>query len=503
MFYKLNKTTNKMYLDYVNDIPYRFCTIKDFPNVSKKEFKESMLEHTLCSQDSNYNYSLYGYWTDDRVSILSIQVLECGGIGYKGFNNKHISPQNKTCKSKEEIKNYIRNYGPNLNIFYNSHKFQLSNYKYPYEKFIKSDYKYVIDNLNKVTDFFISEDFIRTDVGFLFEEHEKQIYYDLKEKNTDIRMIGDNNVLLTFDIYSSNYKESYHRSYLKLFEIIGLIGGMLRILTIIFDPLNSILSKISITKEIINQLFIIDDKKDYLNKEDLRNTENKNNPLNPKNNFRFNPIEAFEKSNNNLILESKIRNKKIIKKNNFIRHDENNIEINNIENNFGINNIDNINGIREENEGNEIRNLKLTMEKKLEFINKNFKKERINLKCKDYFRAFFNLKNKTFLKTDYLIYFLGSKMLTNYLEFKNLIKKINEVEIIKSIFFKDHQISLINYLNKPNIKNLSILDFKRYNNNDYQEIVKKDNDLINSQLDRIDLNSRSDLSFFNLLKNHI
>ncbi len=130
-------------------------------------------------------------------------------------------------------------------------------------------------------------------------------------------------------------------------------------------------------------------------------------------------------------------------------------------------------------------------------------KERVKLSFKDYISIIFNLKDKLLRKTRKRICKEAENMIQNYFEVKNMIRKYNETNILKSIFLNENQLLILNYLNKPNLEQNQQLDSSINYESDYKKILNYDKDLIEYYIENMDLNSRSDRIIFDKLKKHI
>lgn len=107
-FYEFNETTQAMYLDHIDEIPFRNCENFDFPFLTQEDFNQAQLGYSLCSFNTNYNFSVYGYWTESRVSHVSVAVKKCGGeiSGLKSFSN-------------DSLKRHLLTFNKNYNYTYN------------------------------------------------------------------------------------------------------------------------------------------------------------------------------------------------------------------------------------------------------------------------------------------------------------------------------------------------------------------------------------------------
>jgi hypothetical protein len=84
-----------------------------------------------------------------------------------------------TCKSTIEIENYLTNNGINLQIYYQDEVKVLTNFSYPLKKRMNTPFHYLDIDKFKYLIYFLNQNSINTDVGYLFERMHSDSYYSL------------------------------------------------------------------------------------------------------------------------------------------------------------------------------------------------------------------------------------------------------------------------------------------------------------------------------------
>jgi len=162
------------------------------------------------------------------------------------------------CKMDDEINYYISKSSLNLNLFYINTKVSISNNTYPSQQVIGSSYKYLLTDGNKKSLFKLQQQFISTDNGYIFSSEEKLNFLKLIEEQTDILpIVNRNSQIMSFEIYSSNISETYNRRYIKIPEIIASLGGIIKLLSILFIYLNKYFCEVDKNISIINEIFVL------------------------------------------------------------------------------------------------------------------------------------------------------------------------------------------------------------------------------------------------------
>lgn len=118
----------------------RPCTEEDI-YFDQENFKNSVMKGSFCLQ--NKTFSIYGQLTEQQFSYFSVGIYSCDNL-----------TSNNTCKSKEEINNFLSN-GKYLTMAMHNTLINVEDFENP----MKVDYKAIINkidvNLSKLSFIFI------------------------------------------------------------------------------------------------------------------------------------------------------------------------------------------------------------------------------------------------------------------------------------------------------------------------------------------------------------
>lgn len=223
-------------------LPLTQCNYSHFAGADPKIIPEDFLGYTCID---NQNITLKGYWGDKEITALIVNFNICD------YDN---TPDQ--CASKEEINYYLANYEVTANILTIENSVFVSNYSQPLAQFFNNPYKLFHNETLKITEYFIQNQTLRTDAGFFSVSHEYKYFLKLVEQQTDFTVISPTKNAVRFVLYSSSQQDRYYRSYIKITELFGSLGGILKVLLIFFYyinlPFSSIQAYVSITEQSAN-----------------------------------------------------------------------------------------------------------------------------------------------------------------------------------------------------------------------------------------------------------
>jgi len=257
------------------------CTYEHFPQISKKTFNDSLLHTYLCFVSNDI--FLEGYWNSNKLTFLALVAYMCD------YDNPEMN-----CMSKQFIDDYVSQNFVNINVMSLNHIVTLSNPENPLSETVSISYKFLDTNIKKITNFFIEQHKLLSDYSFIFPNYEETKFNYLKELQTDF-MKGNkiDKKLFGINFYSSNMSKIYYRKYIKVFDIISYLGGITKILTIVFSYLNSNFCNLQLLS-----LFIEYFPNFFFEIQQEKNAEN-----HQKNNFFNNKPDKNSNNRNNLDLE--------------------------------------------------------------------------------------------------------------------------------------------------------------------------------------------------------
>ena len=228
-------------------------------------------EKYLNSLNHSYKNEIISYLNEQRIEynfcVKQGQKLKFSGrYGdmINGFNILEIhlnrcnsTKENNTCKSKEEINNYLKNLY--FYVMYLENGIDHNNFKNPiYNKFRIETFGIFPEILKRVY-YFIRAGIYKSDNGILFSSINKKNFYEYKEKYIDqVKEEGEayyNNLsILEFAFSSLDYIKIYKRNYRKITDVCAVIGGWIDFLFIVFQFITQYFSRKTLIVDITNHL---------------------------------------------------------------------------------------------------------------------------------------------------------------------------------------------------------------------------------------------------------
>ena len=441
-----NFINESIYILKIYDVEYKYLEDNSY------EFHEKEIPYTICS---NYSFKVLPQY----FHALNLKQLYCANLTdyflegeygqkkWRTINFKFYKCRNSTnssCANQEEIEKQLES--GYVDIFMTDQTIDPKNYKNPTKIYGKN----VFDSINgrEYMDFWIylKRMEIQTDDGILFDNIKKKSVIAF-EKATAMKYTLQSENFLQVILRISINKDLYDRSYMKLQEAAGSIGGMVKLVFTIGKALNY-LSKMILYKNYILQFFNMD----YFNTSKINKKIKLNrlssNPLIlpnknilqiiPENKIELRDYIQINNSNihlqypNNSSISKKEsipdlflnKNKKRIKLTKFHLNNNNN-SINNINNNMSNNNNQFYTDYNNNNKNINDKIIKRNILHYRSFFNILFKKNSF----KKIFRTFQRFKKIRFL-----------------FEISRYIKNINEINLLKNIIFDDKQNNLLSYI---------------------------------------------------------
>ena len=268
------------------------CSEQDFDNPNV--FHELTLGKNYCLP-KNESLFLQGYWDESDLAYLMISLKYCRN-----------ETSNGTCKTQEEIEDTFAS--KNFNIYLEDTIIDIYDYKSPIKKTIRNEYKSVDLIFNKILEIDMQNVYVYSDDGILTEKidsylevkYNYQIFdFFTKKKN------ADDSTIFTFEIYASKNVLKFNRSYQKLFDLLGIIGGIYEILKIIGLACVQFEFNLLIKRKIMNLLFTVPEscfpkelktKKIYVKSDisNLSNSQNTKGKIGLKKKFSFTILEYLQ-----------------------------------------------------------------------------------------------------------------------------------------------------------------------------------------------------------------
>lgn len=236
--------------------------------------------NTMCL--INDTFTLEGSVDGSVLVYLAINVLPC--------NNK---TSNNTCKSTEEINEYIDTF-PLTKYFalrYHNAKTDLNNYEKPFKWNSEIDTEYISSKVQRAWRLYFKNAEIETDNGWFFSSKSTVSDIMIDKKTTDFRLRArDTDSFFTVALFASKEKYISSRRYQKIPEVLAEISGLTQFFIIIFGVLTRFVIYVETLNKIISKLYVfpkVEKKRKRSKKNSLKKNHKSpqdNNNLNPKNN---------------------------------------------------------------------------------------------------------------------------------------------------------------------------------------------------------------------------
>ena len=217
--YKINITTGDWYLEYFNPIVLKMC--EELPSFRRlKDYYFTVNFTNFYCIDFNSIQSLGGDWNGNFVKLLTIDTLQCNNITSK-----------ITCSPLESIKRDINNNVTNNQLFF-SYMYMMgrptmSNYSFPISTDLIYEYETLDIKITKRKYQTYNKINVKTDYGWIFPKIISTAVYSLDYQASDFvfKDSENDNLLSRLVIYFGRNNVEYSRSYTKIQEIFGQIGG--------------------------------------------------------------------------------------------------------------------------------------------------------------------------------------------------------------------------------------------------------------------------------------
>ena len=226
------------YLDSLNST-FKNDIINGLDNLNINEF--------LCvKQGQNLTFSgLYGDMING-FEILEIHLNRC--------NN---SKTNNTCKSNNEINQYLENLY--FTLIFLEKAIDHNNYKNPISNKFRVEIVGLFPQIIKRIYYYIRAGIYKSDNGILFSNTKDTFFYEFNDKiidqvNNEEKSFYNNLSILEFAFSSLDYIKIYKRVYRKISDICAVIGGWIDFLFLIFQFITNYFSHKTLIVDITNHL---------------------------------------------------------------------------------------------------------------------------------------------------------------------------------------------------------------------------------------------------------
>lgn len=229
--------------------PLRGCRKSDFPDSVAVQYDLMALDEAMCYENSNH--TIGGDFSGDYVNYLDMSIGPC----------VNTTENNSTCKSHDEILEFISNGQIAISLHYDAIQYKADNYSYPIDKFIIEN-NYILDrSVFKRYDYFVQKYIIETNGGVFWNDHFFKndqnfdwVKFDFSS-NDGINI--ENGFFLQFRFISSINTLTQIRSYLKGTDVLAQMGGLMRIFMFIGEMAFYFLYHQKMNENILTKLFHI------------------------------------------------------------------------------------------------------------------------------------------------------------------------------------------------------------------------------------------------------
>ena len=481
VFYKTAKRNNKEgFIWTQKSLEFGKCELKDFHENFQKLFINYDLKNMYCVK--NLNELIKGVFTKDEYSFIFVEFYECKNTTEK-FN----------CKSQNEINYYLN--GTFMAIDFQDITIEPNNFVKPIIPKVGQFYTTLSKNYFKEIHLYFKKIVIETDRGLVFNEIENKEYvqYDHNEDMLSFKQ-SEHGDFLEFSIKFADKITHFSRSYTKAQIVISNIGGFVKFIQTTFWILSYIFIENTVFQEIINKIFYFEESCMYEKKKLVTLKKVRRRSVFDMN-CNCNTSGITKKILNINIKSNRIFNNKEKQ----LFYSSSNINLNKDEKmnkNLGTNtNYYSSNKSKFKTFLNSSENLFFIAENKK--INLNY--------CQRFCLKFNNKKKSNII----MLYQKGIGLIHQKLDVISIIKDSFQFEIIKSMFFNNEHIILLDNIIKTELssekydKNLtSLLNVQKVNKevkNAYNLIINRFQSNLNNQNNKSTELNNMDYYFVQLL----
>ena len=204
-------------------------------------FESANLTFATCIK--NNNFSISGYWDEDKVQQLNIIAMKCS----------NSSQSSLVCKSKEEIGKFFEE--KFFSFWIEDKSFDMNKYENPVKSKIKYFSRTVEPSKTKIIRLFFRESNLILDNGYIYPSNNGISTFSLGDMEFDDGK--SDSIVFGMILYSSDMKQVIQRRYQKLFDLLASLGGILNVLIISCSIFVKYFYEWELTERILNKLYVI------------------------------------------------------------------------------------------------------------------------------------------------------------------------------------------------------------------------------------------------------
>ena len=249
-YYKRAEIHGKSWDWYVKEIELEKCQIEKFSSFHRDKFKGKELNNLYCFKE--VNETLMGHYSYDNYSLFFISLFPCIN---STKNNNH-------CKPLEVIDYYLK--GTFVSIQMQDIELTPQNYDFPYIATTRDIYYTISKKLFQEIQIFFQIVNVETDtdiIGFTdFRSFKTERLLKYDSMNAMNHIIEGNLYETGESFCDITLKLSHNilaqrRTYIKLFDILGNIGGLMEVIFSLLKLVSSFSTKILYEESLVNNLF--------------------------------------------------------------------------------------------------------------------------------------------------------------------------------------------------------------------------------------------------------
>ena len=198
----------------------KLCEKKDFVEDPEK-FEKLKLQGSFCLP--NEEFDLKGYWNENNIDFMMLNLIIC----------QNSTLNNNSCKSVEEIENFLKS--KYINLFISNPNIDVSNFSDPFSTQLRVFYQEISIRLYKLLEIYLKKTSIITDYGWFFEMLSIETRITIASYVYDVsyfNQLSDMPALYTINLYSSDETNKIMRIYQKIQDVLAQFGGMCNVLIV-------------------------------------------------------------------------------------------------------------------------------------------------------------------------------------------------------------------------------------------------------------------------------
>ena len=258
-YYSTEESEDGKYRKIINDeyLSYHICNDSDF--------EKTNLTHKFgilyCPDFGGKKFG--GYWDSPNLYYYEIQVFFCE-------NGTQYSSNNSKCTSLNQLRQFLNQDQPKFFAFYYPLvEFNPLSYDQPINIRYKNSYYCLSYRLQRNDDIFLKKTIMNDDKGWLFENSHNISFWGIDNiKSTyayfsdeDLTREGSSTKIYEINLYTSMEKNYYTRYYMKLQNVVAIVGSLLNLIKYCCYAISRIIGLNMQKLEIIQNIFYFKEKK--------------------------------------------------------------------------------------------------------------------------------------------------------------------------------------------------------------------------------------------------